>query len=88
MATKKSSEKAPKTAGEKMMAALKRKGKPMTTEELAGIAGVSVKDAYSRLWWLQKKERLLKSTGHGKERQWSFTVRGTKSMVPPAEAQG
>lgn len=75
-----------KSAGEKMMAALKRRGKPMTTEELAGIAGLSVKDAYSRLWWLQKKEHLLKSTGRGKERQWTFSARGLKSIQPPAEA--
>ncbi len=74
-----------KTAGEKMMSALKRRGKPMTTEQLAEIASLSVKDAYSRLWWLQKKEGLLKSTGRGKERQWTFSARGIKSMVP-AEA--
>jgi hypothetical protein len=74
------------TAGEKMMNALKRRGKPLTTEQLAEVAGISLKDAYSRLWWLQKKEHLLKSTGHGKERLWTFTARGQKSMVPPAEA--
>lgn len=75
-----------KSAGEKMMAALKRRGKPMTTEELAGVAGLSVKDAYSRLWWLQKKEHMLKSTGRGKERQWQFSARGLRSIQPPAEA--
>lgn len=83
---KKSETKNTKSAGEKMMAALKRRGKPMTTEELADIAGLSVKDAYSRLWWLQKKEHLLKSTGRGKERQWSLSARGLKSIQPPAEA--
>jgi response regulator of citrate/malate metabolism len=72
------------TAGEKMMNALKRRGKPMTTEELAKVAGLSTKDAYSRLWWLQKKEHLLKSTGAGKERLWTFSARGAKSMVPAA----
>lgn len=83
MATK--NDTAGKTAGEKMMNALKRRGKPMTTEQLAEIASLSVKDAYSRLWWLQKKEGLLKSTGRGKERQWTFSARGVKSMIP-AEA--
>lgn len=73
------------TAGETMMNALKRRGKPLTTAALAEIAGLSVKDAYSRLWWLQKKEGLLKSTGRGKERQWTFSARGIKSMIP-AEA--
>jgi predicted HTH transcriptional regulator len=73
------------SAGETMMNALKRRGKPMTTEALAELAGLSVKDAYSRLWWLQKKEGLLKSTGRGKERQWTFSARGIKSMAPPAE---
>ncbi len=75
-----------KSAGEKMMSALKKKGVALTTEELAKISGLSVKDAYSRLWWLQKKEGLLKSTGHGKERQWTFSARGLKSMAPPAES--
>lgn len=74
-----------KSAGEVMMNALKRRGKPMTTEELAKVANLSVKDAYSRLWWLQKKEGLLKSTGRGKERQWQFSARGLKSVAPPAE---
>lgn len=86
---KKKSSKAPaseKNIGDVMMSALKRRGKPMTTEELAKVADASEKDAYSRLWWLQKKEGLLKSTGHGKERLWTFTARGQKSMLPPAES--
>lgn len=74
-----------KTAGEKMMNALKRRNEAMTTEELAKVSGLSVKDAYSRLWWLQKKEGLLKSTGRGKERQWQFSAKGRKSISPPAE---
>jgi predicted HTH transcriptional regulator len=74
-----------KSAGEKMMSALKRKGSAMTTEELAKVSGLSLKDAYSRLWWLQKKEGLLKSTGRGKERQWQFSARGLKSVSPPPE---
>lgn len=75
-----------KNAGEKMLAALKRRAKPMTTEELAKVADLSVKDAYSRLWWLQKKEKMLKSTGHGKSREWTFSAKGQKSLNPPAEA--
>lgn len=86
MATKKNGNEATvKTAGEKMMSALRKNG-PLTTEQLAKVTGLSVKDAYSRAWWLQKKEGLLKSTGHGKERQWQLSARGVKSMVPPAEA--
>lgn len=87
--TAKKSSKAPAAdtnIGDVMMNALKKKGKPMTTEALAEIAKCSVKDAYSRLWWLQKREGLLKSTGHGKGREWTFTVRGAKSMVPAAES--
>ncbi len=87
MATKKNGNEATaKSAGETMMSALKRRGKPMTTEELATVADCTVKDAYSRLWWLQKKEGLLKSTGRGKERLWTFSARGVKSMQPPAES--
>jgi len=85
MSTKKN-DTAGKNAGEKMMSALKRRGTSLSTEELAKIAGCSLKDAYSRLWWLQKKEGLLKSTGRGKERQWTFSARGLKSMTPPAES--
>lgn len=86
MSNGKKNETTVKTAGEKMMSALKRRGVAMSTEELAKVAGVSLKDAYSRLWWLQKKEGLLKSTGRGKERQWTFSARGLKSMAPPAES--
>jgi predicted HTH transcriptional regulator len=71
------------TAGEKMMSVLQLTG-PLTTEKLAQITNLSVKDAFSRLWWLQKREGLLKSTGRGKERLWQLSARGIKSMVPPA----
>lgn len=84
MATKKTAA----TLGETMMNILKKAGEGayLTTEQLAEDAGVTVKDAYSRLYWLAKREGLLKSKGHGKTRQWAFTVRGVKSMAPPAEA--
>lgn len=84
MTTKKSDTNG-KSAGEKMMAALKKKG-PLTTEQLSEIVGLSLKDTYSRAWWLQRKEGLLKSTGHGKTRTWTLSVRGLKSVNPPAEA--
>ena len=85
MSNAKKSETTTKTAGQLMMNALRKKG-ALTTEQLAEIAGVSVKDGYSRLWWLSKKEGLLKSTGHGKSRLWQLSARGAKSMAPPAEA--
>jgi hypothetical protein len=84
MATKKND--STKTAGERIMSVL-RKG-PATTEELAKRIGLSVKDTYSRAYWLQTREKLLKSTGHGKTRTWSLSARGAKSVNPPAEAAG
>jgi len=90
--TKKSS--APvKTAGEIMMIKIrdhaKRAANPkatLSTEALAKAADISLKDAYSRLWWLESKESLLVSTGKGKERQWRLSSRGRKSMNPPPPA--
>jgi len=63
-----------KAAGETMLNTLEAAAGPLTTAELAEAAGLSTKDAYSRLWWLQKKDGVLKSTGHGKERRWQFTA--------------
>lgn len=92
MATKKSNT---KTAGETMMEKLrdhaKRAKNPragLTTEELAETAGISVKDAYSRLWWLESKESLLASSGKGKERTWRLSAKGRKSMTPPPPSEG
>lgn len=94
MATKKneSGEKT-KTAGATMMAKIRDHAKrvkndkaTLTTEALAEVAGVSVKDAYSRLYWLEKKEGLLVSTGKGKTKAWRLSSKGRKSMNPPPPA--
>ena len=74
-----------KSAGKVMMAALRKKGS-LTTEQLTEITGLSVKDTFSRAWWLSKKEGLLKSTGHGKSRLWQLSAKGVKSVAPPAGA--
>lgn len=64
------------TAGQTMLDHLRAKGKKArkagtaTTEELATVAGIPVKEAYDRLWWLEKKSGLLVSTGTGKARVW------------------
>lgn len=75
-----------KSAGALMIAAIKRRARPCTTAELAEVAGLSVKDAYSRLWWLQKKDGVLKSTGKGKERLWQFTARALREIENPEPA--
>ncbi len=79
-----------KSAGETMMTKLrdhaKRQKNPkagLSTEALAEAAGISLKDAYSRAWWLESKEGLLVSTGKGKERIWRLSSKGRKSMNPP-----
>lgn len=76
-----------KSVGEKMMTTLKRRARPCTTEELAAAAGIPAKDAYSRLWWLQKVDGLLKSSGHGKERRWQFTAAALRALEPEAQEQ-
>lgn len=90
--TKKPSEPT-RTAGEIMMTKLrdhaKRSKNPkaaLTTVALAEAAGISLKDAYSRAWWLESKEGLLVSTGKGKERVWRLSSKGRKSMNPPPPA--
>ncbi len=90
--TKKPSEPV-RTAGEIMLTKLrdhaKRAKNPkagLSTEVLSEVAGVSLKDAYSRLWWLESKEGLLVSTGKGKERVWRLSSKGRKSMNPPPPA--
>lgn len=90
MATKKNE----KTAGETMMAKIRDHAKRakndragLSTEALAKAADVSLKDAYSRLWWLEKKEGLLVSTGKGKEKQWRLSSKGRKSFNPPPPAE-
>lgn len=65
-----------KNAGQAMLNYLREKGKKArkagtaTTEELAAVAGIPVKQAYDRLWWMEKKDGTLQSTGTGKDRVW------------------
>lgn len=75
---KKTAEK--KTTGELIMSHLSVHD-AATTEELADVAGVSVKDAFSRAWWLSNKDGLLKSKGHGKTRQWALNAKGRKAAA-------
>ncbi len=90
MATKKNE----KNAGELMMTKIRDYAKRqkndragLTTEALAKVADISLKDAYSRLWWLEKKEALLVSTGKGKEKVWRLSSKGRKSFNPPPPAE-
>lgn len=75
---------AKKTAGQKMLDHLRAKGKKArkagtaTTEELAAVAGIPVKEAYDRLWWLEKKSGVLVSSGTGKNRVWRSTPKPRK----------
>ena len=82
-----------KRAGETMMTKIRDHAKRakndkagLSTEALAKVADISLKDAYSRLWWLEKKEGLLVSTGKGKEKVWRLSSKGRKSMNPPPPA--
>ena len=82
-----------KSAGETMMTKIRDHAKRakndkagLSTEALAKAADISLKDAYSRLWWLEKKEGLLVSTGKGKEKVWRLSSKGRKSMNPPPPA--
>jgi hypothetical protein len=78
-----------KNAGETMLEFLRAKGKKArkagqaTTEELAAAAGIPVKQAYDRLWWMEKKDGTLVSQGTGKNRTW----RTTPKVRKPAEAK-
>jgi len=90
--TKKPSEPV-RSAGEIMLTKLrdhaKRSKNPkaaLTTVVLAEAAGISLKDAYSRAWWLESKDGLLISTGKGKDRLWRLSSKGRKSMNPPPPA--
>lgn len=77
-----------KNAGTVMLDFLKAKGKKArkagtaTTEELAAAAGIPVKQAYDRLWWMEKKDGTLQSTGTGKARVWR-----TAKKARPAKAE-
>lgn len=80
-----------KTAGQKMLDFLKAKGKKArkagtaTTEELAAAAGIPIKQAYDRLWWMESKDKTLQSTGTGKNRVWR-TAKKARSAKEEAEA--
>lgn len=79
------------TAGQTMLDHLKAKGKKArkagtaTTEELATAAGIPVKQAYDRLWWMEKKDGTLVSTGTGKARVWRTTPKARKAKAEAAE---
>ena len=55
-----------------------------TTEELAAAAGVSLKDAYCRLWWLASKEGRLVKSGRGKAAVWRTAPKARKAAPKPA----
>jgi hypothetical protein len=81
-----------KNAGNTMLEFLKAKGKKArkagtaTTEELAAAAGIPVKQAYDRLWWMEKKDGTLVSTGTGKNRTWRTTPKPRKASPAPKAA--
>ena len=83
-----------KNAGQVMLDFLKAKGKKArkagtaTTEELAAAAGIPVKQAYDRLWWMERKDNVLVSTGTGKSRVWRTTPKPRKKgqKETPVEA--
>jgi len=80
-------------AGETMLNHLRAKGKKSrkagtaTTEELATVAGIPVKEAYDRLWWLEKKSGVLVSTGTGKNRVWRSTPKARKGKDVEAQVE-
>ncbi len=84
---------AKKTAGQIMLDYLRAKGKKArkagtaSTEELAAVAGIPVKQAYDRLWWMEKKDGTLVSTGTGKNRVWRTTPKARKPKAEEAAAE-
>lgn len=83
-----------KNAGNTMLEFLRAKGKKArkagtaTTEELAAAAGIPIKQAYDRLWWMESKDGTLTSTGTGKNRVWRTTPKPRKARAeaPTVEA--
>ncbi len=53
----------------------KKKAGTATTAELAAVAGISIGQAYSRLYWLEVREGKLESTGKGEHRVWRLARR-------------
>jgi hypothetical protein len=77
-----------KTAGEQILEFLRDKGKKArkagtaTTEEIAAAIGKPIKYTYDRLFWMEKKDGVLQSSGVGKARVWR-----TAKKARPAKAQ-
>jgi hypothetical protein len=53
----------------------------LSIEALAEVAGISVKDAYSRLYWLEKRDGKLVSTGKGAEKVYRLAAKTVKSIL-------
>lgn len=53
----------------------------LNIETLAETAGLSVKDAYSRLYWLEKREGRLVSTGKGAEKVYRLAAKTLKELI-------
>jgi len=60
-----------------------RAGLPIET--LADAAGISVKDAYSRCYWLEAREGRLVSTGKGSEKIYRLAAKTLKSLLAETE---
>ena len=50
-------------------------------EVLAAAADVSLKDAYSRLYWLEAREGKLVSTGKGAEKLYRLAAKTFKALT-------
>lgn len=78
------------TAGQMMLDYLRAKGKKTrkagtaTTAELADVIGKPVKYTYDRLFWMEKRDGTLQSTGVGKDRVWRVALKPRKSTAPSA----
>ncbi len=53
----------------------------VSIEALAAAANVTLKDAYSRLFWLEKREGKLVSTGKGVAKVYRLTAKTFKSLA-------
>lgn len=85
MARAPKSVKQPNTLGFTIVAYLKRH-KTATTEQLAKAGKVSVSEAYSRAYWMAKKEGILAGTGKGASKEWRLTAKAIKQLESAAEA--
>jgi hypothetical protein len=67
-----------------ILATTKRTGNAregVSIETLAASAEVSLKDAYSRLFWLEKREGKLVSTGKGAEKVYRLAAKTFKALT-------